>query len=292
MAGPRTYSSGTVHALFRLAAGTCYFPDCLVPVLADADGEPIVGVDVAHIRGALPSSARYDPDMTDQQRAAFANLILLCTVHHKLVDRVRPDDYPVELLNEWKSTNEPPGGLEELRRMDGLDATNLERLIEDAVRRTGPIRRVEVDIAAGLLINGSEALASTFDAFAILQEHNPHLDAQPRVVVVSVRNVGESAVEVEGIDLWFVYPLEGHEDSKASLMGRNDYPGSNPSMPFRVATGAALRWFTSRETVAMISKGVAGQTPSGLYASARLSTGEVVDSPRVPWDDVLAAKFG
>jgi len=173
MAGPRTYSSGTVHALFRLAAGTCYFPNCLVPVLAEADDEPVVGVDVAHIRGAKPNSARYDPDMTDEARASFANLVLLCTVHHKLVDRIRPEVYPVERLAEWKAVNELPGGLEELRRLDGLDATNLERLIEDAVRSTGPVRRVELDIAAGLLVNGSEALASSFDAFAILLEHNP-----------------------------------------------------------------------------------------------------------------------
>ncbi len=43
--------------------------------------------------------------MTDAERAAFANLILLCSAHHKLVDRDEPT-YPVERLEEWKADNE------------------------------------------------------------------------------------------------------------------------------------------------------------------------------------------
>jgi len=103
--------------------------------------------------------------------------------------------------------------------------------------------------------------------------------------------VGQAPVEIEGIDLWFMYPLEGCQDARASLMGRNDYPGSNPPMPYRLKSGAALRWFTSKSTVALVSSGVEGQTPSAMFASVRLSTGEVVESPPVPWDDVVAAKL-
>lgn len=44
--------------------------------------------------------------MTDAQRAVFANLILLCSAHHKMVDRIAPDAHPVAVLEAWKAENE------------------------------------------------------------------------------------------------------------------------------------------------------------------------------------------
>ena len=50
---------------------------------------------------------RYVADMTDDQRRSFPNLVLLCNPHHKLVDKVRPDDYSVEDLEQWKRAADP-----------------------------------------------------------------------------------------------------------------------------------------------------------------------------------------
>ena len=36
--------------------------------------------------------------MTDAERAAFANLILLGSAHHKIVDSIAPDAHPVDIL--------------------------------------------------------------------------------------------------------------------------------------------------------------------------------------------------
>jgi predicted restriction endonuclease len=98
MSGPRDYTGGTERALFRLARGTCYYPDCMASIILVVDDEAVVAVETAHIRGALRDSARYDAAMTDEERRAFANLLLLCTAHHKLVDRLKPAENPPELL--------------------------------------------------------------------------------------------------------------------------------------------------------------------------------------------------
>lgn len=120
--GPRDYTQGTERALYTFSAATCYFTDCQTPVIVFVDGEPVSNVEIAHIRGAVPGSPRYDLTMTDDERRSFANLILLCTPHHKIVDRLHPDDYPVEVLADWKAQHE---------RDFGADGSILSPLTED-----------------------------------------------------------------------------------------------------------------------------------------------------------------
>lgn len=60
---------------------------------------------VAHIEDAKPGN-RFDRDMTDQERRAFANLILLCRPHHELVDKRKPAHFPTEVLTQWKVERE------------------------------------------------------------------------------------------------------------------------------------------------------------------------------------------
>jgi hypothetical protein len=69
-----------------------------------------VGV-AAHIRAASPGGARYDPDMTSEERSSFSNGIWLCQTHAKLVD----DDevtFSTPLLLEWKEVAEHMAALE------------------------------------------------------------------------------------------------------------------------------------------------------------------------------------
>jgi hypothetical protein len=44
--------------------------------------------------------------MTDEQRHAFENLMLLCPNCHRLVDRLEPDRHPVSLLLDMKAKHE------------------------------------------------------------------------------------------------------------------------------------------------------------------------------------------
>ncbi|MEV6527415.1 hypothetical protein AB0M43_36375 [Longispora sp. NPDC051575] len=104
---PHRFTSGVEKLLFTLSGGFCYFPECRRPVvvrLPDDQGE-YVDVDIAHIYAAEKGGPRYREDMTNDQRRAFTNLILLCKPHHKLVDGT-PDDFTVVTLHSWKTARE------------------------------------------------------------------------------------------------------------------------------------------------------------------------------------------
>lgn len=61
--------------------------------------------EAAHIAGLRPDSPRYDPNMTDDQRNHYDNLIYLCPNHHTLIDK-QAQDYPVEKLRKMKRRHE------------------------------------------------------------------------------------------------------------------------------------------------------------------------------------------
>ena len=91
----------TVKKLFALSGNRCAFPGCTTTIVLH---QSLVG-EVCHIRGAKPSSARHDPHQSSVERHGFNNLILLCGVHHKVVD----DDeasYPVGRLQQMKADHE------------------------------------------------------------------------------------------------------------------------------------------------------------------------------------------
>jgi hypothetical protein len=108
MTGSRDYSRTTIFALARLGGKTCYWPDppCPIPVMVFIDGQPVRNVEIAHIRAANPNGARYYSQMTNKERSDWPNLILLCTPHHNMVDKIRPKDYPAEVLEKWKLNRE------------------------------------------------------------------------------------------------------------------------------------------------------------------------------------------
>jgi len=49
------------------------------------DDESIIG-DECHIVSAVAGGPRYDPDFLHESADRYANLLLLCKVHHKLID--------------------------------------------------------------------------------------------------------------------------------------------------------------------------------------------------------------
>jgi hypothetical protein len=146
--GPCDYTQGTERALYAFSAATCYFTKCQTRVIVLVDGDPVSNVEIAHIRGAAPGSARYDHTMSDHERRSFANLILLCTPHHKTVDRLHPDDYPVEVLADWKAQHERASGIDGAA-LSPLTEDRLLDLIEKAVASTE--RQTERRLVFGLL---------------------------------------------------------------------------------------------------------------------------------------------
>lgn len=119
MAGP---SERTVKRLFALSRNRCAYPNCQTPIV-HASGT--VTGEVCHIRAQSEGGPRFDHTQNDEARHAFENLILLCSVHHRLVDD-QPDTYTVELLTEMKEMHERNGDIE----LSAESARMAQRLFE------------------------------------------------------------------------------------------------------------------------------------------------------------------
>lgn len=113
MTGPTV---ATIKRLFAVCGNQCAFPRCSVSLVDPSGGK--VTAKICHIKGRKPGSARYDPDQTDEERHAFDNLLILCPIHHDVVDD-DPDSYSVDRLRQIKAAHEgkdvcgsePPDGI-------------------------------------------------------------------------------------------------------------------------------------------------------------------------------------
>lgn len=96
--GPTTK---TKKALFSLAGNICSFPDCST-VNYDPESDTLFG-EIAHIRASQSGGPRHDAAFAEVH--SLANLIVLCGVHHKLVDD-HPEEFTVDRLVAMKATHE------------------------------------------------------------------------------------------------------------------------------------------------------------------------------------------
>lgn len=134
MPNPHNPARATMFALVHLSGGRCYWPvpPCPQRVTTFVGREPVNNLEIAHIRAAEPGGPRYDPDMTDEQRRAWPNLIFLCTPHHRYVDKTRPELYPRAVLERWKSEREARG-YAQLKGLADLTEDRLERMLRSAL---------------------------------------------------------------------------------------------------------------------------------------------------------------
>lgn len=93
--------SNVLRSLYLLSGNRCAFPKC-TQVLIDDAGD-FVG-EVCHIEAAEPGGQRHNLDITNEERRAGSNLILLCRNHHKKTDNVKK--FTVEVLRQMKEKHE------------------------------------------------------------------------------------------------------------------------------------------------------------------------------------------
>jgi hypothetical protein len=96
-------TEATTKRLFAVSGNVCAFPKCSIP-LVDGESGKVTGR-ICHIRARNPAGPRYDSGQSDEDRNAFENLILLCPIHHDVIDA---DDvaYTVERLQAMKQAHE------------------------------------------------------------------------------------------------------------------------------------------------------------------------------------------
>ncbi len=103
--GRLTPTITTIKKLFALSGNECAYnfngEDCSNKII-DNDND-IIG-ELCHIEAANEGWPRYNQNSNDQDRRDCENLILLCPIHHKKVDK--NPTFTVEVLKQMKSTHE------------------------------------------------------------------------------------------------------------------------------------------------------------------------------------------
>jgi hypothetical protein len=147
----RNYSMLTIKLLFGQAK-ECAYPDCHTALIYEDRGQKTVVAEIAHIRSEAPGGPRHDPAYGGDLDGPD-NLLLLCGVHHKPVDR-HDATYSVEELEAWKQAQLAAAG-------DGIDIAD-----EDAVRfiRLSSEERTAIDRLARVGYRLEESARSAADA--------------------------------------------------------------------------------------------------------------------------------
>jgi len=97
----------THKMLWGRSGNLCAFPDCkkeLAMDISETDDTSIVGEE-AHIVAKEIDGPRGESPLTPEQRDKYNNLILMCSIHHKVIDD-QPTKYSVELLHDYKEKHE------------------------------------------------------------------------------------------------------------------------------------------------------------------------------------------
>ncbi|MDN7901541.1 hypothetical protein [Burkholderia cepacia] len=93
----------TIKRLFAVSRNECAFPKCKTP-LVDSPSGKVTGR-ISHIKARQPGGPRYDASQTEDERHGFENLVLLCPIHHDVIDD-DPGSYTVERLIKIKADHE------------------------------------------------------------------------------------------------------------------------------------------------------------------------------------------
>lgn len=209
MPGPRSYSRGTLAALFRLSRGTCYWPDppCKVPATIKIDGDHVLNLTIAHIRAANRNGPRWVAEMSDHDRSRFSNLILLCQPHHVYVDG-HPATFTIAVLDEWKRHREGDDQ-DELKSLGEIDDEGLQHALGQALAQHTAELQEQLARLEAAIARLSEYDA---DAAALLRDH---LAASEELAeaAFSLRNLEDSASQLASA----AYSLRNLEDNVSRL---------------------------------------------------------------------------
>lgn len=99
--GKRNLSDRVKKELCAKSGNRCAFPGCPNNLYSS---EASVG-EICHIEGLNPGAARYNPVFSEEEVNGIDNLILLCLLHHNMIDQ-NPEYYTVDLLKKMKRQHE------------------------------------------------------------------------------------------------------------------------------------------------------------------------------------------
>jgi hypothetical protein len=132
--------------LFAASGGYCQNPECSRELFIEYTGKRIHVAEMAHVFAANDDGPRANPVLSEEERGAFENLILLCSLCHTIIDKA-PEVYSDRVILGWKRTH-----AEKLRSLFGVTSFGSRSEARDAIE--------------GLLREN----------YKIFQDYGPHLE--------------------------------------------------------------------------------------------------------------------
>jgi hypothetical protein len=145
---------------------------CKHELIIDAttsDDESVIGEE-CHIVSSQANGPRYDPAFPQEQIDEYSNLIILCRIHHKMVDDQK-DTYPTEILRQKKIDHE---------------CWYKEKFTQSKVSSSPKVKRLKENIPPFLmrLTSGKEVL-NLVDGSSALETGYDELETQEEVELIS-----------------------------------------------------------------------------------------------------------
>lgn len=130
MASSRGKASPNAHTqrrLFASSAGYCQNPGCSEKLFDEAEGQRFLIAELAHVFAAQDDGPRANAELSEEERGAFENLIVLCANCHTKVDKA-PDAFSDSTLKRWKREHE-----QKLMKIFGFQKFDDRDSVRDAV---------------------------------------------------------------------------------------------------------------------------------------------------------------
>tara|TARA_R110001583_G_scaffold182122_1_gene339731 strand:- start:728 stop:1423 length:696 start_codon:yes stop_codon:yes gene_type:complete len=130
MASSRGKASPNAHTqrrLFASSAGYCQNPGCSEKLFDEAEGQRFLIAELAHVFAAQDDGPRANVELSEEERGAFENLIVLCANCHTKVDKAA-DAFPDSTLRRWKREHE-----QKLMEIFGVQKFDNRALVRDVV---------------------------------------------------------------------------------------------------------------------------------------------------------------
>jgi hypothetical protein len=90
--------------LFADSGGYCQNPKCLESLFKTIGDKQIHIAEMAHVFSASDKGPRANQRLSEEERGAYENLILLCPTCHTIIDKAE-EEYPDTIVLDWKRSH-------------------------------------------------------------------------------------------------------------------------------------------------------------------------------------------
>jgi hypothetical protein len=300
-------SESVTKRLYALSSNRCAFPKCPTPLVDPPSGK--VTGRICHIRARSAEGPRYDPSQTAEDRDGFDNLLLLCPVHHDVID-ADVVSYTTERLVQMKLEHE-----ENAQATEPLATPLAEALVSlsDVHVQAGSVLVAGNPTGGQIAHNILNIQSSATSREAVLEPvvmHWPHdRRSEFSTLEIRLRNVGNAKPNDARVTLKFPETMNRHntqdgfkakrdglvicERDNRFFQDQNLFQQMHPG-DVTEQTVLAVHYFLERETALKSTEQFEIQVRTGDHAAfvSRMTFGQLEALPPKTWNALGPAGDG